>query len=77
MPYLSDSQTCSSRYPNQGRVMFYYSQYFAVVAHNVEQHCGFDSASPRSNTYYPQGVIFTPSLGNTGLSRQNQFLRRD
>jgi len=25
---------------------YYYPQYFAVIAHNTEQHCGFGSAFP-------------------------------
>jgi len=39
-------------------IMSYYPQYFAVIAHNIEQHCGFGSALPLKNRISPPGVIY-------------------
>ena len=50
----SGSQTCSSRYPNQGGEYFLLPRYFAVLAHNIEQHCGFGS------TLFPEESHITP-----------------
>ena len=36
-------------------IMSYYPQYFAVIAHNTEQHCGFGSALPPKNRILPGG----------------------
>ena len=50
------SQTCSSRQIKRIKVAVtsYYSQYFVVIAQNIEQHCGFGSAlTPRTIAYYP------------------------
>jgi len=32
-------------------IMSYYPQYFAVIAHNTEQHCGFGSALPPEESH--------------------------
>ena len=49
---------------------YYYPQYFAVIAHNTEQHCAFASAllPPPKNRILPQGVIY-PQFGTTALIR--------
>jgi len=55
--YISVSQTCSNRYPNQGsdsvllpsiKIFSYFRSKIssAVITHNTEQHCGFGSALP-------------------------------
>jgi len=31
----------------------YYPQYFAVIAHNIEQNCGFGSALSPEQSHYP------------------------
>jgi len=37
-------------------IMSYYPQYFAVIVHNTEQHCGFGSALPPKESYIsPRG----------------------
>ena len=36
-------------------IMFYYPQYFAVITHDTEQHCGFGSASPREELHISPG----------------------
>jgi len=37
-------------------IMSYYPQYFTAIAHNTEQHCGFDSAlSPKESHITPLG----------------------
>ena len=36
-------------------IMSYYPQYFAVVAHNTEQHCGFGCALPRKKSHITAG----------------------
>ena len=42
--------------------MSYYPQYFAVIAHNTEQHCDFGSALlPEESHITPGGVIY-PTL---------------
>jgi len=33
----------------------YYPQYFAVIAHNIEQHCCFGSALPPKDRILPPG----------------------
>jgi len=43
--------------------MSYYPQYFAVIAHNTEQHCGFGSALPPKNRILPPGDNL-PQFGN-------------
>jgi len=52
-------------------IMSYYPYYFAVIAHNTEQHCGFGSAVPPKISYYP-GVIY-PTLASTGLNAITRF----
>jgi len=47
--------------------MSYYRQYFAVIAHNLEQHCGFGSALPPKNHTFPLRDNFTSSLGTTAV----------
>jgi len=42
-------------------IMSYYPQYFAVIAHNIEQHCGLGSA------LLPEESRITPSLGTNDL----------
>jgi len=42
--------------------MSYYLQYFTVIAHNTEKHCGFSSALPPKDT---------PSSGTTELEVVN------
>jgi len=43
-------------------IMSYYPQYFAVIAHNTEQHCDFGSALlPEESHITPGGVIY-PTL---------------
>ena len=32
-------------------IMSYYPQYFAVIAHNIEQHCAFGSALPPEKSH--------------------------
>jgi len=32
-------------------IVSYYPQYFAVIAHNTEQHCGFGSALPPEKSH--------------------------
>jgi len=61
--HASGSQTCSGRYPSQGRD---YPQYFAVIAQNTQQHCGFCSALT------PEELPIIPSLGTTALCIQIQ-----
>jgi len=42
--------------PIQVVIMSHYTEYFVVIAHNTEQHCGFGSAlSPRRIAYNPWG----------------------
>jgi len=37
-------------------IMSYYPQYFAVIAHNTEQHCGFGSVLPPEESHIiPRG----------------------
>jgi len=56
MLYISGSQTCSSHYPNQGSDCLNYPQYFAVVSHKIELHCGFGSALPQEVSHItPEG----------------------
>ena len=43
-------------------IMSYYPQYFAVITHNTEQHCGFGSALPREE-FRITPVIY-PHFGN-------------
>jgi len=33
----------------------YYPQYFAVIAHNIEQNCGFSSALPPEESHIIPG----------------------
>jgi len=35
--------------------MSYYPQYFAVITHNTEQHCGFGSALPPEESHITPG----------------------
>jgi len=50
-------------------IISYHRQYFAVIAHNTKQHCGFGSAlHPKKSHIIPRGVI-SPSLGTTDLQR--------
>jgi len=35
--------------------MSYYPQYFKVIAHNTEKHCGFGFAYPPKNRILPPG----------------------
>jgi len=40
-------------------IMSYYAQYFAVIAHNTEQHRGFGSALPPEESHITtKGVIY-------------------
>jgi len=43
--------------------MSYYLQYFAVIAPNTEQYCGFRSGLPTRSCILPTGVIH-PHFGN-------------
>jgi len=52
----------------------YYPQYFAVIAHNIEQNCGFGSALPPEESHITPGGSFTPSLGITDLHQSLSFL---
>jgi len=36
-------------------IMSYYPQYFAVIAHNTEQHCGFGSVLPPEESHITPG----------------------
>jgi len=36
-------------------IMSYYPQYFAVIAHNMQQHCGFASALPPEESHITHG----------------------
>jgi len=38
----------------------YHPQYFAVIAHNIEQNCGFGSAFPPKNRILPLGANLPP-----------------
>jgi len=40
-----------SCYPNQGSKYVLLPQYFAVIAHDIEQHCGFGSALPSEESH--------------------------
>ena len=51
-------------------IMSYYPQYFAVIAHNTEQH--FGSAVPPKNRILPPEVIY-PALATTGLNAITAF----
>jgi len=53
------SQTCSSRQIKRIKVAItsYYSQYFVVIAHNIEQHCGFGSALPPEQSHITLGKV--------------------
>jgi len=42
-------------------IVSYYPQYFAKIAHEIEQHCDFRSAVP------PEESHITPSLRTIGL----------
>jgi len=50
---------------NKVAIMSYYPQYFAVIAHNTEQHCGF--ALPLWFRVTPEESHITPSLGTTAV----------
>ena len=54
----------SGRYQNQVRdyVLLLYPQYFAVIAHNTEQHCGFGSALPPEESHITTGGNLSPVL---------------
>jgi len=55
--YNSVSQTCLNRYPDQGsNYVLITLNYFAVIAHNIQQH-GFGSALPPKIAFYPRGII--------------------
>jgi len=41
-------------------IMFYYPRYFAVTAHNIEQHCGFISASLSEELHIATGGNLPP-----------------
>jgi len=43
----------------------YYPQYFAVIAHSIEQNYGFGSALPPEESHITPRGKFTPSLGIT------------
>jgi len=46
-------------------IMSYYSQYFAKIAHNIEQYCGFRSALPPEKLHIiPGGYLIHPQFGN-------------
>ena len=52
-------------------IMSYYPQYFAVIAHNTEQHCDFGSALlPEESHITPGGVIF-PTLWEPLSEKKN------
>jgi len=42
------------------RLCLNYPQYFAVIAHNIEQHCGFVSALPPEESHITPGGDFPP-----------------
>jgi len=44
----------------------HYPQYFAVIAHNIEQHCGFDFAIYHEESYIIPGVFY-PQFGSYWL----------
>jgi len=46
-------------------IMFYYPQYFAVIAHSIEHHCDFGSALHPEELHITPGGKFTPRLGTT------------
>jgi len=41
----------------------YYPQYFAVIAHNIEENCGLVPHYPPKNRILPLGVIY-PQVGS-------------
>jgi len=41
-------------------IMSYYPQYFAMIAHNIEQHCSFGSALPLKNRILSPGGNLPP-----------------
>jgi len=47
--------------------MSYYPQYFAVITHNIEKHCGFGSALPPEESHITPRGQFITSLGTTDL----------
>jgi len=49
-------------------IMSYYPQHFAVIAHNVEQFCGFGSALP------PEQSQITPSLRTIDIKQQTTIV---
>jgi len=55
--------------------MSYYPQYFAVITHNTEQHCGFGSALPREELHITPGEKFSRTLGTTFLKFHQDKLR--
>jgi len=43
--------------------MSYYPQYFVMIAHSREQHCGFGSTLPPEESHFtPEGKL--PQFGN-------------
>ena len=41
-------------------IMSYYPPYFAVISHNIEQHCGVGSALPTKNRILPPWGNLSP-----------------
>jgi len=41
-------------------IRFYYPQYLAVIAHNIEQNCGLDSVLPREESHIALGGNLPP-----------------
>ena len=52
-------------------IVSYHPQYFAVIAHKTEKHCGFGSADPQKSQITP-GVSYH-TLATTGLNAITAF----